>query len=324
MRIAILSGGQGGLKLFEGLRELLNPNDITIIANTADNIWLLGLYIAPDVDSATYLLSGLLDISKYWGILNDTFNAYNMIKKLGALDWFVLGDKDLAIHIVRTYMLKQGYRLTEITKYICSMLKAKGVVLPMSDTHVETHIHTDLGVLHVQEYLVKYAAKHDPEKIKVFNIEYKDIDKAYATKEVINTLNNVDAIIIGPSNPFLSINPILNIKGVKECIRKRREMGIPVIAISPIKGSKAFTGVTHILMKYLGFEQSPYSIAEIYSDIISNIIIDNSDEYLAHRIKGVLGVDVDLANIAMDSIDSKIALARRLLGIVTNYQNKNR
>lgn len=320
MNIAILTGGQGGLKLVEGLRELVDPNNIAIVANTADNIWLLGLYIAPDVDSATYLLSGMLNTSRYWGIVNDTFNAYNMIKRLGALNWFMLGDMDLAIHIVRTYMLRKGYRLTEITKYICDALKARGVVLPMSDTHVETHIYTDLGDLHVQEYLVKYAAKQGPESIRVFNIEYRGIEKAEATQEVLHTLNNADAIIIGPSNPFLSINPILSTKGVRECIKKKREVGTPVVAVSPIKDGKAFTGVAHTMLKYLGFEPSAYGVAEIYSDIISDIVIDISDSNLASKIRGRLGVKVTLADIAMVSIGAKVALAQKLLDIVKGYE----
>ncbi len=304
------------------MRELVDPNNITIVANTADNIWLLDLYIAPDVDSATYLASGLLDTNRYWGIMNDTFNAYNMIKGFEILDWFILGDKDLAIHIVRTYMLKRGIRLTEITKHICNTLKARGVVLPMSDEHVETHLNTDLGELHVQEYLVKYAAKQDPTKIKVLKIEYKGIDGAKATPEVLNALTNADVIILGPSNPLLSINPILLTKGVREYIRRRREIGVPVIAVSPIRSGRAFTGVAHIVLEYLGFEPSAYGVAELYSDIISNIVIDSSDEYLAYKIRGTLGIEVTLANITMDTIDSKIALAQKLLSMVSEKLRK--
>lgn len=316
MNIVLLTGGQGGLKLFEGLRELMDPNNITVVANTADNIWLLDLYIAPDVDSATYLASGLLDTNRYWGIANDTLNAYNIIREFGILDWFILGDRDLAIHIVRTYMLKRGIRLTEITRRICNTLKAKGVILPMSDDHVETHLYTDLGELHIQEYLVKYAVKQDPTKVKIFKIEYKGIDNAKATSEVLNALTNADVIIIGPSNPLLSINPILLTKGIKECIKRKREEGVPVIAVSPIRSGKAFTGVAHIILQHLGFEPSAYGVAEFYSDIISNIIIDSSDEHIAHRIRGTLGIEVTLANIIMDTINSKITLAKRLLSIV--------
>jgi len=320
VNIVLLTGGQGGLKLFEGLRELIDPETITVVVNTADNIWLLDLYIAPDVDSATYLACGLLDTGRYWGIINDTFNTYSMIRRFNVLDWFVLGDRDLAIHIVRTHMLRQGFRLTEITRYISNVLKAKGVILPMSDEHVETHIYTDLGDLHIQEYLVKYAAKQNPEKVKVFKIEYRGIGEAKAPPEVLNAITNADIIVIGPSNPFLSINPILSTRGVRECIRKKREAGVPIVAVSPIRNGRAFTGVAHVLLKYLGYEPTAYSIAEMYSDIISDIVIDSSDEHLAHRIKGEIGVDVTLANIAMDSIDAKVILAQKVLNIVKSYR----
>ncbi|MCS7112160.1 MAG: 2-phospho-L-lactate transferase [Ignisphaera sp.] len=317
MKIVLLTGGQGGLKLFEGLRELVDPDSISMIVNTADNIWLLGLYIAPDVDSATYLTSGILDTSRYWGITGDTFNAFSVIEQLTTESWFALGDRDLAIHIVRTYMIKQGFRLTEVTRHICRALGSRGVVIPMSDTHVETHLHTDLGDLHVQEYLVRYAAKQDPEKIKVSSIEYRGISDARATPEALDAINSADLIILGPSNPLLSISPILHTQGVRACIKRRREEGVPVVAVTPISRGRAFTGVAHVLLKHLGFEPTVYGVAELYSDIISSIVADSSEEeHLVNKIRGRLGVEVILAGIAMNTVWDKTALAQKLLSTV--------
>ncbi len=312
MNLVVLSGGTGTPKLLEGLEVIVGQERLNVIVNTADDFWYYGLYISPDIDTVIYLFSNLLDKNKYWGIRDDTFNAFEMLKLYGMPGWFHLGDRDLAMHIFRTYLLRKGYTLTAVTKYICKRLGVKANVLPMSDDHVETYVLTDIGELHIQEYLVKYRFKP-----KVYGITFPGIEKASATIDVLKALDEGDAIVLGPSNPINSIGPILNVKNVRSKIKERKEKDIPVIAISPIIGTKALSGPAHIFMKALGYEPTPYGIAEIYSDIISDIIIHKTDEKYANIIRRKLGIEVHLENIIMKDLDDKIRLAKKVLEIIS-------
>ncbi len=317
MKLVVLSGGTGTPKLLEGLEHILGQENLYVIVNTADNFWHLGLYVCPDVDTVVYLFSNLLDKDKYWGIKGDTFNSLEMLKLYGMPGWFHLGDKDLAMHIIRTYLLNKGYRLTSITKYICGRLRVKARILPMCDEHVETYVLTNLGELHIQEYLVKYKSKP-----RVYGITFPGLKNARATADELHALDEADAIIIGPSNPINSIGPILGVKPIRDAIRSKRNNGIPVIAISPIIGGRALTGPAHIFMEALGYEPSPYGVAEIYSDLVSDIIIHETDKGYVDRINKEFNINVHVRNIIMGNLDDKISLAKYLINTIIQYHRK--
>ena len=315
MKLTVLSGGTGTPKLLEGLESLVGQYNLNVIVNTSDDFWYYGLYISPDVDSVTYLFSNLLDKEKYWGIKDDTFNSFNMLKRYGLPEWFHLGDRDLAVHIYRTYLLREGYTLTEVTKYIADKLGVKAKVIPMCNEHVETYVLTEIGKLHIQEYLVKYRFKP-----KVYGIMFPGIERAKATSEVLKAIRDSEAIVLGPSNPINSIGPILAVKPVRREIKKKLKSGTPIVAVSPMVGSKALSGPAHIFMEALGYEPTPYGISQIYSDIISDLIVHHSDSKYVSGIEKEFGINVHLANVVMNTLDDKVRLARKVLNICKSVE----
>lgn len=310
MRVAVLSGGTGTPKVIEGLEKVIGQDKLSIIVNTSDDFWFYGLYISPDVDTVTYLLSGLLDTDRYWGVRNDTFRCLSALGRYGAFEWFKVGDVDMATHIFRTYLLRRGYTLTGVTKYLSGRLGVKAEVLPMSDDHVETYVLTDEGELHIQEYLVKRRCEP-----KVFDIRFEGLSEAKATKDVLRALEKCDLILLGPSNPINSIGPILSVRGVRDGVKRARERGVPVIAISPIIGNKPVSGPAHIFMEVMGFEPSPLGIAEMYSDVASALILNVSDAGYSGLIRSRYGMEVYTTNILMNSLEDKVRLAEFVLKV---------
>lgn len=310
MKVLALSGGTGTPKLLKGFEEVIGQENISVIVNTSDNIWINGLYIAPDIDSITYLFSGLLDVERGWGIKGDTFNSFEALKAYGAQDWFYIGDRDLATHLYRTHLLNRGYSLTSVTKYIASKLGVKASVLPMCNEHVEARVLTDHGDLHIQEYLVKYRLKP-----KVYGIAFNGIDKAKAPQEVLKAIDESELIVIGPSNPINSIGPILMVPGVKERIIEKKKSGAPIIAVSPIVGGRPLKGPAHIFLSALGYETSSFGVAEVYADIATAIVVDRVDEGEASRIRSKLGLTTYTEDIVMKNLDDKVKLAKKILNI---------
>jgi len=307
VKIVLLTGGTGGVKLLLGLRKIVDPHNLTVIVNTADNYVWNDLYVAPDVDTVVYALAELLDLSKMWGIRGDTFNFLSQAKILGLRDtWFNIGDRDLAMHVVRTYLMRRGYTLTQVTQYVCRRLGIQAKVLPMTDMHVETHILTEIGDLHIQEFLVKHEAKLRPLGITIIGI-----DRAEATEHVVQELKTADIVIIGPSSPPVSIYPILETKPIGDLIRK---LDKPKIAISPMIGSKPIQGLTNLLLEALGYRGDVVGVVELYSKYnITHFVVhvDESDVNVGEIRK--LGIEVLRENIVLNSVDDSIHLVERIL-----------
>ncbi|MGB7936595.1 MAG: 2-phospho-L-lactate transferase CofD family protein, partial [Nitrososphaeraceae archaeon] len=198
--ITLLAGGTGSVKLARGLSK--TTNELTVVSNIADNIWIHGLYICPDIDTIMYGLAGLLDKSRGWGVADDSFVFMEQMKRLEQDYWFKIGDKDLALHIVRTNFLKEGKSLSWITEWIRKKLSVSPVIIPASDDHFETRIETPIGDMHIQEYWVKHRAELD-----ISNIRYKDIEQAIPSVKALEAIRNSDMIVIAPGNPISSIGP---------------------------------------------------------------------------------------------------------------------
>lgn len=314
--ITILSGGTGTPKLIEGLRHIIKDDKLTIIANTSDDFWWNGLYISPDVDTLIYLFTNILDTKKYWGIKGDTFNFLSQAKQYGIeQEWFNIGDRDLAIHVIRTYLLRKGYRLHEVVSYILKKLKINAKILPMSNNRISTYVYTDKGKMGIQEFLVKYEGK--PE---VFKIEFLGIEEAKPAPGVIESILNAEAIIIGPSNPINSIGPIISIKEVKHALVKSKA---PKVAISPIISGKPLSGPADKFMKAMGYDVSPLGVIEVYREFINGIIIDKLDIKLTDAIRKNYNVEVATTNTIMRSLNDKISLAKETLKLAWKIKEKH-
>lgn len=269
MRITLLSAGTGGRKLLVGFMQLVGHEPMTVIANTGDDFTHLGLYISPDIDSILYQLSGLLDEGRGWGRSGDTFCFLEEVRRLGGETWFRLGDKDLAMHVLRTSLLSQGLSLTDVTKRLGAVLGVSSTVLPMSDDRVQTRIVTDFGTLTFNEYLVRERALPH-----VKHIFYDGSKVARPAPGVVQAITDADLVVIGPSNPLAGIGPIISIQPIREALRRIRGK---VVAVSPIIGDSAISGPSGQFMEAEGVEVSVRGVARLYSDIASRIFVHNAD-----------------------------------------------
>lgn len=304
MKIAALAGGIGASKLLLGLYRVMEPGELTAIVNTGDDIVLHGLSISPDLDIVTYTLAGLVNPETGWGFREETFHAHEQLALYGHSAWFHLGDRDLATHIHRTQMLRDGTPLSEIAESICQALKVSAKILPMTDQPVPTMIDTDEGRLHFQEYLVKRHAEP-----RVRSISFEGIGRAQPAPGVLDALESASAIVICPSNPLISIGPILAVPGIREALRKRRSN---VIAVCPIVGGKSLKGPSDRMLADLGFDVSPLGVARIYQDICGTMVIDAVDSTIAPAIES-LGINVIVQPTVMRTIEDKELLARRVV-----------
>jgi len=302
--IVLLAGGLGAARFLQGLVRVVEPKDITVIVNTGDDVELHGLYISPDVDTITYTLAGLLDEARGWGVIGDTFHGLRVLKMLGHETWFNLGDRDLALHIHRTRLMRQGKTLSEVTASVTDSLDIATKVLPMSNDRVETRIVTNTGTLGFQEYLVKRGAT---DRVKA--IEFVGIEAAQPPPGVIKALMDAQAIILAPSNPLISIGPILAIAGVRDALKETRA---GIAAISPIVGGEALKGPAAGMMKDLGHEVSAYGVAKLYRDFLDIFVLDQVDDDQASQVEG-LGIKAVPINTIMTGMEKKEALARTTL-----------
>jgi LPPG:FO 2-phospho-L-lactate transferase len=304
MKVVAFAGGTGSAKFIRGLdREF---GEFTVIANVADNIWMHGLYVCPDIDIVVYTLSGIVDIEKGWGIREDTFRTLEQLSRLGEERWFGLGDKDLALHIMRTRLLREGKTLTQITKLVTQKLGVKQRILPATDQHVETHIITNEGEMHLQEFWVK--KKSSP---SVKGVRYVGAELAEPSEEVIKEIRTADKIIFCPANPITSIMPILFIRGMKEIIKSSRAVKI---ALSPMRGEGAFSGPATKLMRSLDHEVNSIAIAKLYSSLIDKLVIDESDRGMSDKIER-LGIESLPTSILMEDEEDEKRLARFLIEV---------
>jgi LPPG:FO 2-phospho-L-lactate transferase len=292
------------MKLVRGLSHI--ENSIAVILNIGDNVWKYGLYICPDIDTIFYGLSGLLDVGRGWGIKGDTFNFMDQIGKLGLENWFRIGDRDLATHVLRTELIRKGMTLTEVTEYFQSAFKLKAKLVPVSDDTIETRIVTSRGVMNIQEFWVKY--KGAP---KVVGVVYKGAINSRLTAGVLRLIRSSEKIIIAPANPISSIGPSLSVPGFRNELAKVKKK---VIAISPIEGRQPFSGPASKYMKALKLDISPLGIAKYYSDIIGSFVISKADRAYEGVIKE-MGLDVYLDDITMNSFHEERRLASYVAGI---------
>ena len=303
-KITALAGGVGASKLLLGLYEVTDPADLTIIVNTGDDILLHGLKISPDLDIVTYTLAGIVDPKKGWGIRGETFHALNRLAGYGRPNWFNLGDRDLATHIHRTAMLGEGKTLSQAAESIRNALGVKARVLPMSDDPVPTVIDSNEGPLHFQEYLVKRRA----EPI-VHGIRFSGAESARPAPGVLEAISDAGRILICPSNPLISIGPILAIPGVRGQLCARKD---DVFAVSPIVGGKSLKGPSDKMLVHLGHQATALGVGKLYADFTGTFVIDTADKALAPQI-AALGMKVAIMSTVMKTRAQKRKLASALL-----------
>ncbi|MFX1418921.1 MAG: 2-phospho-L-lactate transferase [Promethearchaeota archaeon] len=302
----VLAGGVGAAKLIEGLAHAIDPELLKIIVNTGDDIELFGLKICPDLDIITYTLANLVDKEKGWGFIDETFNCLNILKKYYDTGWFNVGDKDLATHIYRTDLFKQGFNKTEITNLICQNLGVKSHLIPMTNEPVETFITTPTQTMHFEEYFIKYQCK--PE---VLNIEFNGIEKALPAKNILKYIKEAKKIIICPSNPIVSIGTIIQVRGIKENLSLVKDK---VYAISPIIEGATIKGPADILMNCLGLEISCLGVANYYKEFLGNFIIDYKDCDFKRKIEK-LGIKTYCYDTLMINLKKKIELAQFVINL---------
>lgn len=305
MSVVALAGGVGAARFLEGLVHVMPPENITVIVNTGDDMAnFMGLYISPDLDIVTYTLAGIVDQEKGWGVKDDSFHSLEMLQRLGFETWFMLGDQDLGTHLARTAMLQQGWSLSKATKVISQSLGVGCHLLPMTEKWVPTRILTDVGLIHFQEYLVKRRSQDTVEDV-IFN----GIELASPSPGVLAAIEQAETLIICPSNPIVSIGPILALPGIRDALIAT---SAPCIAISPIIGGKPVKGPADKLMTGTGVEVSAKGVAELYRDFLDIFVIDKEDKTLAPSIEE-MGIKVVVEQTLMTSLKRKKALARNVL-----------
>lgn len=279
-------------------------DDLTVISNIADNIWFHGLYICPDIDTITYGLAYILDKKRGWGVMDDSFMFMEQMKKLGQDYWFKIGDKDLALHIVRTNFLNKGKSLSWITEWIRKKFAISSRIIPASDDHVETRIETSQGEMHIQEFWVKNHAELD-----ITYIRYKGIETATANSRAVESIKNSELVIIAPGNPISSIGPIISLPIIRKELESKKDS---VIAVSPIVGNSPLSGPASKYMQVMGMESSAFGIASYYKDIASNLVISRMDDEYQYKINK-LGINVYKTNIVMQNLQDEITLSNYIL-----------
>jgi LPPG:FO 2-phospho-L-lactate transferase len=304
--ITALAGGVGASKLLEGLSHVIDPSELSIIVNTGDDIEMFGLYIAPDLDIVTYTLAGVVNETNGWGVRDDTFHSLEWLKLYGAENWFNLGDRDLATHIWRTRMLREGKSLSQCADHIRRTLGVRSRLLPMTDTHTPTTIVSDEGAMHFQEYLVKQRAQ-----VPVRGLRFENIETAQPAPGVIESILESSAVIVCPSNPLISIGPILAVPGIRQALIETRAK---VIAVSPVVGGASLKGPTDRMLSDLGMEVSALQVARLYRDFADLFVIDERDSASTEEIRD-LGLDVAITDTVMSDRERKIALANTILAL---------
>jgi len=307
-KIIALSGGVGGAKLCLGLYQICEPQELHFITNTGDDFLYLGFYISPDVDTLLYTLAGINNTKTGWGRADETWKTHNVLGELGAENWFKLGDKDLVVHLHRSIELRNGERLTSILQDIANRFHIKATVLPMSDHMIQTVIDTNRGIFSFQEYFVKQASKP-----RINGISFKSKNPE-PSAEVTKILMDPDlkGIIICPSNPYLSIDPILSIEKIRQSIVESKK---PRVAVSPIINGQSVKGPTTKIMDELGLKANVLTIAQHYKEYIDGIVIDTSDQGYIGQIES-MGIHVKLSNIMMNNDDDKKRVAEDVINFI--------
>jgi LPPG:FO 2-phospho-L-lactate transferase len=303
LTVVALAGGVGGAKLAAGLEAALPPGDLSVVVNTADDFDLWGLRVCPDLDTVMYTLAGLANPGTGWGVAAESFAALTMISAYGEDAWFNLGDRDLATHILRTQRLRTGERLTEVTARLAGALGVSSALLPMSDEPVSTVLETDAGLLEFQEYFVRRGQRDE-----VLGVELRGIESARVPVEVQEAVAHAEAIILCPSNPVVSVGPILAVPGMRELLSASPA---PKVAVSPIVGGRALKGPADRMLRSLGYEVSAAGVACMYKDLVDGFVVDRADREEA-RISS-LGMRVLATDVVMRDEADRERLAREVL-----------
>jgi LPPG:FO 2-phospho-L-lactate transferase len=311
MKIVALAGGVGGAKLAHGLAQILPPEDLTVIVNTGDDFEHLGLTICPDLDTVCYTLAGLANSETGWGRQNETWNTISNIEKLGGPNWFRLGDQDFGTHLERTRRLKEGQSLSQITKDFCKAWGIKQTVLPMTDSSVRTIVNTDEGELAFQEYFVH---RHCEPRVKGFRFDgVEGAQPAIGAREAIES---AEAIVICPSNPWVSVDPILRVISLTPTSlpwgEGRRGEGKKVVAVSPIIGGQTVKGPAAKMYAELGIEPSALAVARHYQGLLSGFVLDNTDRHLSDKIE----TRTLVTDTLMNSVADRARLAMNVLHFI--------
>jgi LPPG:FO 2-phospho-L-lactate transferase len=311
-RVVELAGGVGGAKLAQGLQAHL-ADRLTVVVNTGDDVERHGLAIWPDHDTVMYTLAGLDDRERGWGVRDETWTAMDQLARLGEETWFRLGDRDLATHVVRTARLAAGNRPTDVARHLQRALGLGATILPMTDEPVRTEVRTDDGWLDFQTYFV--GRQQQP---TVHEVRFRGVEEAAPTAEVLasfDALGPADAIVVAPSNPIVSIGPLLALDGLRAAVAAARSRGVPVIAVSGIVGGRALKGPADRMLVSLGHESSALGVARLYADWVDTFVIDTVDASLAAAIEG-LGLRVVVTDTIMSDDEARARLAADVLRAV--------
>ncbi|HEV8383246.1 MAG TPA: 2-phospho-L-lactate transferase [Candidatus Acidoferrales bacterium] len=307
MGVVALAGGVGASKLLLGMSRVMNPGSLIVIVNTGDDLEMHGLSISPDLDIVTYTLAGAVDAKTGWGLRGDTFTTLQNLNRYGREQWFHLGDHDLATHIHRTALLRAGATLSETADTIRRAWGVTAQILPMSDQRVPTLIRTEIGVIHFQEYLVKHRAE-----LTVKEIIFDGVERARPAPGTLEAIRSAEGIVVCPSNPLISIGPILAVPGLRDALCGRRER---VVAVCPIVAGKSLKGPSDKMMKEQGHEVSALGVARLYADFVGTMLIDPADAAHKSAIEA-LRMRVELRPTLMRTTASKVRLARDVLSLL--------
>jgi LPPG:FO 2-phospho-L-lactate transferase len=311
VKIAALAGGVGGAKLADGLAAVLPAEDLTVIVNTGDDFEHLGLTICPDVDTVVYTLAGLAHAESGWGRRDESWAFLDTLGSLGGPTWFHLGDRDMALHVLRTDRLRAGEPLSQIVGDVALAMGVRPSVLPMSDDRVRTFVRTVEGELSFQEYFV--ARRFEP---VVVGFRFEGVASAHPAPGVLDSLDRADAVVLCPSNPWVSLDPILAVPGVREAVSRR-----PVVGVSPIISGRAVKGPAAKMFQELGIAPSPVAIAEHYRGLLTGLVIDRSDAALAPQVEGA-GVRASAQPTWMRRPGDRRRLARAVLQLAAELRRQ--
>jgi LPPG:FO 2-phospho-L-lactate transferase len=303
--VTVLSGGVGGARFVRGLAEAIDPADITVVGNVGDDVEVLGMHVSPDLDSILYALAGLNDEERGWGRAGETWRALETVEALGGESWFRLGDLDLGLHLVRTQALRAGQPLSSATARIARALGVETALLPATDDRLRTWIATAAGEFPFQEWFV--ARRHSDE---VDGVRFEGAETARAAAGVVEALDAADLLLLAPSNPYVSIGPILAVGDVRDALARRR---VPCVAVSPLIGGRAVKGPADLMLTRLAGGTSPRHVAGRYDGLIDALVLDHED---AHDLDGLGGVRPIVTRTLMVDADARRRLAEAALGAV--------
>jgi LPPG:FO 2-phospho-L-lactate transferase len=302
LKVVALAGGVGGAKMVDGLARVLPPENLTVIVNTGDDFEYLGLTICPDLDTVCYTLAGVADPVNGWGRVNESWRALETIELLGGPTWFRLGDYDLGLHLERTRLQREGQTLSQITQHFRQVWGIRPMILPMSDQAVPTWVDTAQGEMQFQEYFV-----HRQCQPAVTGFRFQDVETAHPAPGVLDALNSADLVVICPSNPWVSIGPILAIPGIRQAMEARE-----VVAISPIIAGEAVKGPAAKMYAELGLEPSAESVARQYGNLLDGFLIDNLDADQVREIQ-TLGVRTCVTDTLMKTTQDRVRLGKEVV-----------